>query len=149
MRKYSEFPDGFAERMTHRDMSIVYETLYPEVHGLVDLLLARASDGLFRTANTLLDTPALALRALKLHVGGKLPRYDYDFGGGAVQEGETRTILPTDEFAIVGGPLSAHPQRGFVTILHRASTVDQLDNHLRTRLSCNDFADLHMQTVRS
>jgi hypothetical protein len=147
MRKYQEFPDGFVERMTNREMAIVYERLDPDVHCLVDALLGYDGDNLTGRVTTYADGSELALRALKLNVGRALPRYDRGARGKMEQVGETRVIEPHDEFEIVGGPYTTHPYRGFFAVLHRAATIEQIDPHVRTRLSCNDFQGIPIVRV--
>jgi hypothetical protein len=149
MSKYQEFPDGFVSKMTGREMSIIYEALDFQVHELIDRLLEYEGDSLIRTVSDLIDTPELAVRALKLNMGRTLPRYEEDYGQGypRAQVGETRVIEPRDEFVVVGGPYTNYPRPSFSAVLHRAAGVEAVDPHTRLRLSCNDFAGIAMAGV--
>lgn len=117
------FPDGFAEKMTRQDMAVSYSTLPEEVHNLVGLILGTSGDR-FQAVHSVIDTPALALRALQLNVGRQLPTYGHIAFPDLTEVGETRTIEEEDMFAIAEEPtiFRTRPYQHFLTVLERVPT---------------------------
>ena len=107
----------------------------------MSFLLDREVEGLEGFYSFLADTPTIALRALRVHVGDSLPllRQTSPFRGGVVEIGQTRIIEPKDDFTIVGGPYTTYPAKGFFTVIHPAATVGSIDPAIATRLACNNF----------
>ena len=112
-------PQSAAESLTPREIGIAYEGLCPEVHWLVSVLLAKEIDE-HRYAHTLLDTPALALRAMATNVGRTLPEFDHT-PEGYKRVGKTRAIDSSDLFSITDGPTAADNGKRFITYMKRAA----------------------------
>lgn len=118
--------DGFPERMDRDAIADAYPVLPREVHELAQLMLSAASDRLPVSIHYL-ETPALAVRALKLNIGGRLPTYDYNGLDLTLQEsGETREIEEKDMFTIAHGPhpLDDSSPFNFAAILERVTPLE-------------------------
>lgn len=116
------FPDGFAETMRGPEIRLAYSTLPEEVHNMVGWMLEAEGDGGLPVWHSRIDSPVLAIQALKTNVGRTLPTYDHVAFPNMEPTGETRTITDDDLFAIAEGPTrTAHSYPVFQTRLERVT----------------------------
>ena len=115
------FPDGVIETMNRQDIVRAYPTLPQEVHDMVGFMLAPEGGDRIPVVHTKMDSPELAVRALRVNIGRTLPTYDHAVFPDMTETGETREIERGDMFVIADGPtiVRTRPYQHFRTVLGR------------------------------